>query len=170
MIGITGGFNIFELGSAVEVRLFFDCIKTYVVQPHQEEDWSILTDRLYKRYLRLEDLDAASQKMCKVQKIFSKLKSTDSINWSDYKFDEKNGSKINFLGETLEKVFEAYFSSFFDCVEAAKMDFYSYDNHQDAIFRPVKLTITKMPWYIIEKQRPLSDYDNLEGDPFWFVK
>src|SRR5437868_11039132 len=64
-VGFHGGSSICELGEAGDVILFFRFIEKYAVQRHSDLDWSILTDRLYRRYLRAEDLDFA----CRLMKI-----------------------------------------------------------------------------------------------------
>ena len=71
MIGFSGGSSICELGPASDVVLFFDCLKAYVEQESQDQDWGLLTDRLYRRYLRLEELEKASSLMEQARQIFA---------------------------------------------------------------------------------------------------
>ena len=49
------------------MRLFFDCISYYLPPKYPEKDWSVLTDRLYRQYLRLEELVIAESLMKLVQ-------------------------------------------------------------------------------------------------------
>jgi len=51
-----------------------------VVQRFGGRDWSLLTDRFYRRYLRREDLEPAVELMNEVKKIFSTLAS-DEVDW-----------------------------------------------------------------------------------------
>jgi len=62
-IGVMGGNSIYELGPLKDIVLFFDCIEYFVVKHHSEQDWSLLTDRLYRRYLRLEELETTRKLM-----------------------------------------------------------------------------------------------------------
>lgn len=34
-------------------------------------------------------------------------------------------------------------------------------------YLPIKISVVDLPWYWIEEQRPLEEYDQLEGEPFW---
>lgn len=79
-IGFHGGHTIYELGPAPDMMLFFDCLKTYAEQDHPEQDWSLLTDRLYRRYLRREEIDKASTLMEQVRQIFAGLPAS-AIDW-----------------------------------------------------------------------------------------
>lgn len=72
-----------ELGSVTDVRFFFDCLNVYVVSKHSQQNWSLISDRLYKRYSRLHGLDAALTLMEQVKEEFSVLPS-DAIDWRDY--------------------------------------------------------------------------------------
>ena len=73
IIGIAGGGTVWSLGTAQEIQLFFDCIDVYVVKSFPNEDWELITDRLYKRYLRQQELDIAVEKMNLIQKVFATL-------------------------------------------------------------------------------------------------
>jgi hypothetical protein len=58
-IGFDGGHSMYELGPAPDVALFFNCLRRYAKEDHLEKDWSLLTDRLYRRYLRQQELGPA---------------------------------------------------------------------------------------------------------------
>lgn len=66
-IGITGEGSIYDCGTDSDMRLFFDCISYYLPPKYPEKDWSVLTDRLYRQYLRLEELVIAESLMKLVQ-------------------------------------------------------------------------------------------------------
>jgi hypothetical protein len=60
--GYVGGGTIYSLGSLSDMILFFDCIKFYVPLKYPNENFDVILDRLYKRYLKLEELDEAVKK------------------------------------------------------------------------------------------------------------
>ncbi|AKZ28541.1 hypothetical protein ACH51_19585 (plasmid) [Ralstonia solanacearum] len=70
-VGFDGGHSIYELGLDSDLVLFFDCLRAYGEQAHPEQGWSLLKDRLYRRYLRLEELDKALTLMEQAQQIFA---------------------------------------------------------------------------------------------------
>ncbi|WP_134167095.1 hypothetical protein [Paraburkholderia caballeronis] len=69
-IGFNGGGLLYELGLASDVSLFFDCLGADTQEANHEQDWSLLTDRLYRRYLRLDELEPAFALMEQVQEFF----------------------------------------------------------------------------------------------------
>ncbi|MGD7458487.1 hypothetical protein [Ralstonia pseudosolanacearum] len=80
-VGFDGGHSIYELGLDSDLVLFFDCLRAYGEQAHPEQGWSLLTDRLYRRYLRLEELDKALTLMEKAQQIFAQHPSASAVQW-----------------------------------------------------------------------------------------
>jgi hypothetical protein len=162
IVGITGGSSLFELGPAIDVQLFFDCIGTYVEKKHPERDWKFLTDRLYRRYLRLEQLEMASELMAQVKRVFAGL-SGDAINCQS----RAANTRLDMENKTLSGVFEKYFESYAHCVESAKINYESLKSYPGYKYEPVRLVLADQPWFLIEKKRPLEDYDALEGSPFW---
>lgn len=68
--GFHGDPSIYELGPASDVVLFFARLRDYAEQDHPEQDWSLLTDRLYRRYLRQEELEPALALMAQTHENF----------------------------------------------------------------------------------------------------
>ena len=124
IIGIAGGGTVWSLGTAQEIQLFFDCIEAYVVKSFPNENWKLITDRLYKRYLRPQELDVAIEKMNTIQKIFATFPN-NAVEWTDYAVLDKE-YHLNQYAKTLDKIFKKYFEAFYDCVEAAKLSYESY--------------------------------------------
>lgn len=162
-IGFHGGHTIYELGSTSDMILFFECIKVYVVQNHPQQDWSLITDRLYKRYLHLEELNEASKLMNKIIEIFTALPNA-AINWEDSKVTPEN-TMLNSKLPTLADIFSRYFEHFFSAIESAKSFVVAFE-----IYQPVRIVISDMPAFMLEKKRSLEEYDNLVGEPFWLRK
>ncbi len=168
MIGFTGGSSICEIGTASDVVLFFDCLDYFVVKNHPEQDWSLLSDRLYRRYLRLEELDQAAALMNQVKQIFSGLPNTE-IDWAPELPGNKNLTRLDPGRANLADVFIKFFDHFEYCVESAKLNHEHFQSYPDYKFEPVKIIPTNLAAIAIEGDRPLKEYDDLEGKPFWLA-
>lgn len=161
-IGFHGGSSLCELGPASDVALFFTCIDHYVTQEHPETDWSLITDRLYRRYLRREDLDHASDLMNRVREIFSEKPTASSIEWDAAMLEDPERSWLKADQPTLADVFNKYFENFSYCVESAKV----FEKNWN-IYKPVRTVISDLSGFVRDKNKPLSEYDALNGKPFW---
>ncbi|MDC5521740.1 hypothetical protein NRA58_15150 [Acinetobacter baumannii] len=138
-VGFCGGYDMYESGSSDEIQNFFDTIHDLALTNPNNLDWSLVLDRLYKRYVRFDDID-------KTKEIIDFCKSV-LIKAGD---DEKNNP------------FLKYFRHFYSSVSSA-ISFYETFGE----YRPIKITVIDLPWYILEEKRPLEEYDQLEGEPFW---
>lgn len=165
VIGFTGGGSLCELGPATDVQLFFDCLDQYVAQKYSEQDWSLLTDRLYRRYLRLAELDAASALMEQVKQVFAVLPNS-AIEWQDISVDLSK-TRLEPQKPTLADIFSKYFEHFSHCVESAKISYEGFKSYSGYNYEPVRIVIADQPWFIVEKKRPLAEYDVLSGPPVW---
>ncbi|MDR1709455.1 MAG: hypothetical protein LBS70_07010 [Candidatus Accumulibacter sp.] len=161
-IGFHGGHSIYGLGTVSDVILFFNFMVTYVVQSRSEQDWSLLTDRLYRRYLRQEELARAAELMSEVRFVFSTLPSS-SVTWKDCILKDNVETKLNLQMPTLADIFAKYFENFSRaCASAISfVDCFK-------IYQPVKIVIIDQPWFLMETQRPLNEYDELKDNPFWW--
>jgi len=148
-----GGDSIYELGPLKDVVLFFDCLDYFVIRHHAEKNWSLLTDRLYRRYLRIEELDTARKLMEKVKEIFSKLASNE-VNWRWDMQGDVNQTWLDARQPTLDIVFSKYF-----------------DNKAYGKYFAVRLSISNGIIFFLERDRPLEQYDNLTttDEPFWLL-
>ncbi|OAI58851.1 hypothetical protein RSP795_22550 [Ralstonia solanacearum] len=161
-IGFHGGSSLCELGTVSDVVLFFDCLRMYVESTHPEQDWSLLSDRLYRRYLREDELDAALMLMEQAKQIFSTHPAATAVNWDPALLDDRQRTWLDPKLPTLADVFAKYFESFSHCVESSKIFLNSWK-----MYKPVRTVIADMPDFAVEKKRPLEEYDALEGEPLW---
>lgn len=118
-VGFHGGSSICELGPSADVALFFECLDAYAAKHHPEKNWSLLTDRLYRRYLKQDELDEASTMMSSAKEVFGRV-SSDSVDWQRL-LVTPGMSRLNPDQENLAEVFSKYFESFDYCVESAKV-------------------------------------------------
>ncbi|ACC75931.1 hypothetical protein PPMP20_17855 [Paraburkholderia phymatum] len=166
-IGFDGGGLLCELGPRADVVLFFDCLRTYAQQAHSERDWSLLLDRLYRRCLRLDELAEAKVLMEQVRQIFAKLPAASAVAWNDISADKRSQSWLNPNQPTLADVFCKYFEHFASCVDSAQLNYDTFKSYPGYSYEPVRLVVADLPEFIRDKNKPLADYDSLEGEPFW---
>lgn len=167
-IGIFGGGSIRILGPVSDVVLFFGCIKAFVLPHAPQKNWTLITDRLYRRYLKIEELDSAKRLMEEIQIVFSNT-SSGYIEWDDKILVSQEKTRLNPELDVLSDVFSKYFNSFFYCVDAAKSSYESFKDYPDYKYEPVRIGISNVPHFMLDERRPLSDYDSLgdEEKPFW---
>lgn len=160
-IGFSGGSSLCELGTVSDVVLFFDCINYFLVKKLPELNWNLLTDRLFRRYLRLNELQDTLILMEQVKQQFSNLPSS-AIDWKMELIGDKSRTWLDPTQENLAGVFSKFFNHFAHCVESAQLFYDTWSEYQ-----PVRTVRTETAWFMVEKLRPLEEYDALEGSPFW---
>ncbi|QCX49533.1 hypothetical protein [Ralstonia pseudosolanacearum] len=161
-IGFHGGSSLCELGTVSDVVLFFDCLSMYVESARPEQDWSLLSDRLYRRYLREDELDAALRLMEQAKQIFSTHPAATAVNWDPALLGDRQRTWLDPTRPTLADVFAKYFECFSHCVESSKIFMSSWN-----MYKPVRTVIADLPDFAVEKKRSLEEYDSLEGEPLW---
>lgn len=158
-VGFQGGSSIFELGVASDMVCFFSVLREKVEFSECE---LLLLDRLYRRYLRLEELGEAAMLMLSSKDCLSRVPSSIA----ELKFFGWNsaGSNLNTACANFAEVFIKFFDGFEYCSESARS---FYDDW--GIYKPVRAVVCEMPDYMVEKLRSLDDYDNLGPSdmPFW---
>jgi hypothetical protein len=147
--------------------LFFDCLRIHVEAAHPEQDWALLTDRLYRRYLRLEDLDQASALMKQVQSIFAAVPTASGIAWDPDLVGNREKTFLNPKLPTLADLFEKYFEHFTYCVQSSRLNYEAFKNYPNYSYEPVRIVIADLPGLARDQNKPLAEYDTLEGKPFW---
>jgi len=160
-IGFCGGSSLCEIGTISDVKLFFECVDFFVVKKDPDRHWSLLMDRLYRRYLRAEELDEAVLLMKEVKSKFLTLSSSE-VDWKMDLLGNRQRTWLDPMQPNLADIFATYFQHFEHCVESAKLFAKSWD-----IYQPVKIVRTELAWFMVEKARPLEEYDSLDGEPFW---
>lgn len=161
-IGFHGGHSIYELGPASDMVLFFACLRDYAEQDHPEQDWSLLTDRLYRRYLRQEELEPALALMVQAREIFAEKPASTSVEWDATMRADPEKSWLDSDQPTLADVFSKYFESFAGACSSAKSFFNTFN-----IYQPVRVVISDLAGFARDKKKPLAEYDSLEGMPLW---
>lgn len=156
-IGIYGGNVIAEIGPASDSALFFDCMNEYAFKKYPELDWSLLSDRFYKRYIGKDDLEEASALMLKVQAIFEKVDTSVLEEMVKPGID----SELDLLQPNLAAVFGNIIDKFDEVKGSVLNAFKEWETHQ-----PLRILPSHIGALLMEKQRPLEEFDALsENDP-----
>ena len=167
--GFIGGGSIFNLGTDSDMQLFFDCISYYVLPKYPDQNWSLITDRLYRRYLKLEELDAAVALMKLVEKEFKQL-DREAFDWSKILSGQVK-SDLDRAKSTLFEIFGKYFEAFYESIECAIRNYEWFKSNSNYEYEPVMVTISTIPYCVSYSMIPLSVFDNLQPDekPIWWT-
>ncbi|UNZ53285.1 hypothetical protein [Agrobacterium tumefaciens] len=167
-IGFTGGSSIRQIGTVADMVLFFDCLNLFVVSENPRENWKLITERLYKKYVRLEELVETCALMERARTMFEKIPSSSVNRVSRDSFDSELYN-IDFSVPILSDLFAKYFIGFFYCAESSSINYEEFNGNKAYRYEPVMTVITDLPDYMIACQRSLEEYDLLrfEDPPFW---
>ena len=164
IFGFSGGNNIFKLGRQQDMVVFFSCLDNSTRLTLGEKGRSVLLDRLFKRYLREEDLDEAvlSMNLAKEQFQHAIVKDVDLIQLGL----EKNHTLLHLIEGNLAEIFEKYFLAFSQCVSSYRRGKAMFGYY----YNPVKVSRIDLPGLAEDDARSLKAYDDLVGPPFWFPR
>lgn len=139
-IGFSGGVNIVNVGNVDKFLSFFWVIRNSVKFSNNEEKF-LITDRLYKRYIKENDLERTSQIMDFVKEQFKEIFSKDIESYN--KFDG---------------IFRAYKKS---------IEHVHWFNEDAGEYLPIFICISTLPYCAIDTERSLEKLDAWDGPPFW---
>lgn len=165
-VGFTGGSSIVEVGSANGMNAFFALIREST-RRSPERDWSLISDRLFKRYVRQEDLQSTKRDLEDIRALFSVVQATE-VN-KVLGMEELASASLTKGAESLSESFSRYFDAAFHCIESAEVNFAMFGSapEYEYSYEPVIVIRSEMPAYLVDSRIPLSDYDELTGNPFW---
>lgn len=153
--------SLWVLGPTPDVVTFFNCFRIYVEQPHPEKNWSLITDRLYRRYLLPDDLVEASILMEDGRRIMAGVPSA-SVDWKALGWRAEETELEEITRPTLADVFNRYYRCFDESCQWVRLNL---KEHNWII--PIRVGTTDIPYCIDEENRQLAEYDQLTGLPFW---
>lgn len=156
-IGFHGGCDLIELGTINDVKSFFYCINKFV-DIEKSSKYKVITNRLYKHYIAIEELDIALSVMDEVRDNFKKIEPA-AVDWSQLIGQE---TRLDIAGSNLAEVYSDYFEKFIQVVEIAKLF-----NKEFDMYKAVKVVVTDAPEYSSFTRLSLGKYDALIGDPLW---
>lgn len=136
LIGVLGGHTMLELGVPAQIEAFFQALATPALLWPAQVPPDLITDRLYRRYLRVDQLPAACAAFAALSRQLEQLPA---------------GAAFVPLLKHLDQAAQA--------AAAFHTEF--------GIDQPLRLLRADMPAFMLDKKRPLADYDALQGAPFW---
>ncbi len=139
-VGFWGGSSMYQVFLMI-YRSSLKHSQNYLLNFQMIFEWPLVLNRLYKKYVRYEDINKTKEIMD-----FCKSKLTEA--------SENENTNI----------FLKYFRQFNSAVESA-IYFYEYFND----YVPVRIVVVDLPWQMVEARRPLREYDQLEGEPYWMT-
>jgi len=159
-VGFCGGSEVRELGPASDMQAFFGCIQLAVPHLSTGTDGGLITDRLYRRYLRPEELDPTKSLMIEIRDILGGFPS-NNLNWSAMGWNPDSTRLVLSEGKAADVV-HRYLKGVPDLIDNAA----SFQKRFQ-IYQPVMTIISDLPRFSKDRSRPLADYDALEGEPIW---
>ena len=156
MVAFTGGARVNQIGPVQDVVFFFDCIRRFAGEALGPHGRDLLLDRLYRRYLRLEELEATSAAIKLVEERFRAV----PMGFVELPSPTRLHPKA-----TLAEVTEKFFVRLAECVGSAD---YQARNTTWA-YEPVKIVRSDFASIARESKRPPEEYDTLDGPPFWLA-
>jgi hypothetical protein len=154
------GFNttslVCEIGNKFEVMFFFKCLNKYITK-YDIENIDLVSDRLYKKYVKLDDIECTLGILRRVRNIF------ESISYEG-DFDGGGFGRLNLNGKFLSDVFSGFFEAI-ELVFEQALVFYREFNR----YVPIKIIIADIPGCISWEKKSLNEYESVEGDPLWYL-
>jgi hypothetical protein len=168
VIGFKGGTTIGDLGSVGDVSAFFALVRWHVKRSAPTEDWSLITDRLYKRYVYATDLERAQTMMNRLEEELKGI-SSSTVDWRAFGWNEAT-SRLKINQPSANDVFAGWISFFNDRAEGAKYNWIN-DNHNPKEWKQhvVQTLNTSVSLYSIDRDRTREQLDALgpHEPPFW---
>ena len=165
-VGFRGGSSLFDLGSSQAMAAFFELIRSHP-QLLANAGCELVTDRLYRRYVRRVDVASTRKILEKVKDVFSGTSSSALLSMLNQVEAMQGGLDLG--ADNLAKVFSRYFDAIEHCMESAEVNFQEFasDPASSYCYEPVRVVRSQMPAYMMDKRIPLAAYDDLDGRPFW---
>jgi hypothetical protein len=161
--GYVGPGVLFDLGTREYVRSFFVAIEKYVFREklYRQLDWSLVTDRLYKRTVPHDDLDATVSTMAQMLHLLRETPISE-VDWSKLGLNGPEDGPQGFAASCLGDYYENFGRGLVKC--AINLRFAGVESIK---YRPVR--IGSFYHYIHEDHRPPEVYEALgpKDLPFW---
>jgi len=159
-VGFYGGSEVRGLGSASDMKAFFACVDLAIEKMPLDARSVVLTDRLYRRYLRLDELDVAAELLGAVRNVLAGI-AASTLDWRLVGWDPST-TRLDPSSGMVADVLSRHLKGAVDLISNAR----SFEKRFN-IYQPVITVITDTPRFYAESLRSLADYDALEGEPMW---
>lgn len=164
-IGASGGGYFGDIGTKVEMKIFFNAIAKYSRIYDQYTDYDLILDRLYKRYLKLEELSTATTLLNRIKDIFAKIMVPKE--YLDFAIKNEASTSFNLKANNLMIFFDKYFEAILDYIAKALYNHEYYKKIGEYSYQRVMICHTDVVPATVASMRPDELYDKLEGDPYW---
>lgn len=122
------------------------------------EKWALITDRLYRKYLKLNEVDIALSLMEEASKVFESIK----ISKVSLTRNLPKNTTLNLGDVTLSAALARYFKAFKNVSEDAIMFYDKFDKYQS-----VKVIIADMVESTEWNKLSNEEYEAVVGEPLW---
>ena len=157
--GLYGGGHLLVLGTKNDMTSFYRLIHHYC---KDIENIELISDRLYKKYVKKDDVDKTLDVMYLIGESFKKVSIESLENKKDYIID----SALNWKKDTLFDVYAKVFDRFPHIIQMFKYFLEDVGFDSDVLIKTVIASIPYTDWI---KELPQELFDNLtdEDEPFW---
>ena len=161
--GYVGANTLFFLGDCSYVKSFFLSIEKYVLQErlYKRLNWTIITDRLYRRNIPNDMLDVAIGTMARMLALLDETPLAD-VNWQDLELDVPGEQSALGKCATLRDFYMPFELGLVRCALAEK-----FGSLRGTKYRPLRIGSLSTERYVFEDSRPVEQYESNDGDPFW---
>jgi len=165
-VGFNGGGTLIEVCDVSVMEAFFLLIRDHATTL-SEAELALVGDRLYRRYVRLEDAEATRLVLASIRQSFSEL----PVAMLDGRLPDKDRveNPLSNTDGTLAGAFSKHFDAIERCLESAEVNLRHFSGKPefDYKYEPVVVIRSEMPGFMLDKRISLSAYDGLDGPPFW---
>ena len=161
-VGYYSASTFTAIGPRPDMEAFFDVVNAFVVPLRPDVNFSIITENLYRRYIRQDRIDHAKQIMHLIQDELSKIEPS-ALYWKKIKIDAKH-SELNLNLDNLFECFAGYFRGFYRSIDRST---YFFEHGDD--YTPVRIIRCETPYNLADSKRSLKAFDQIEGTPFWLM-
>jgi hypothetical protein len=165
-VGFNGGGTLVEVGDVSAMEVFFEVVRAHVATSSDTE-LATIVDRLYRRYVRLEDVALTRLAVAMIRTAFASLPLT-VLDGRLSRAERTSGGILD--GENdLASAFSRYFYAIEQCIDSAEVNLRHFKARPEISYEyePVLIIRSEVPAFFIDKRIKLSAYDELKEEPFW---
>ncbi|MBI3198871.1 MAG: hypothetical protein HYZ40_15475 [Rhodospirillales bacterium] len=158
-VAAFGGSLIKQIGTRSEIAAFFELINR-----HKEKsivgDLALVTDRLYRRTVAREDLDALAGQLDECRRIFRAVPVVPG-SWDEFNLGEKSVG-LDRRASNLAAAFHSVFSALDRVLEGAQ-----YDKRHLGYDRPIRLQAFEGPKSYEHQYMKSEEFEKPDIRPIW---
>lgn len=161
-VGFLAAMTIFVLGPASDVACFFNSVTCLLEGGERGRRFPYVTERLYRRSLRHDELVFVSRDMLEIEYEFRRLNASE-VDFYSLGLDGSS-TRLSFEEGDLSEVFFRFFSGFSEVVKCTDLFFSEFGEYV-----PVRIGFTDGAAALVDISRPVDFYEKLQGNPLWLI-